>query len=287
MPTLREIRRRIRSVKNTAQITRAMEMVAATKMRRAQVQALASRPYADKIGEVIADLSQATGREELHPLLKSREVRRVGLLLITADRGLCGALNSNVIEHAAHFIAERGVPVRVVAVGRKGRDWMLRHGMSLIAEFTGLGDRPSYLDTVPIARILMDTFVSGEVDEVEIIYPFFVNTMIQRPATRRLLPVGRPEERAWGRLDYIYEPQPAVVLAALLPRYIEVQVYHAILEAVASEHSARMVAMRNATENAQELVQELTLTYNKARQESITKELLDIASGAAALKKIS
>ncbi|MBI4505542.1 MAG: ATP synthase F1 subunit gamma [Chloroflexi bacterium] len=285
MPNLREIRRRIRSVRNTSQITRAMEMIAATKLRRVQSLTVSARPYADRLRRMVASLSALTAGAELHPLLQRRPVRRLGVVLMTTERGLCGALNTNLIEHASRLIADHALPTDIIAVGRKGRDFMLRRRLSLVADFTAPTDRPAYLDAVPIARVAVDAFLGGQVDEVVVVHPDFVSTLVQRPASLRLLPLPElPQEEIDAYRDYIFEPDPQTVLAALLPRYVETQVYQAILETAASEHAARMVAMRNATQNAKELVQELTLTFNKTRQDVITKELLEIASGAETLR---
>lgn len=289
MPTTREIRRRIRSVKNTSQITHAMEMVAASKMRRAQNMALATRPYAEKMYEVLGHLAAVmahTAKGDIpHPLLQRRETRAYGLVLITADRGLAGGLNTNVVQHAASFIlANRDVPTRVIAVGRKGRDWMARRNVPVVNEISGLGDRPSMLDTLSISHAVIDGYLEGLFDEVYMVYSDFVSTLVQRPVRQRLLPVEPPPATDRYGLDYIYEPEPGGVLAELLPRYVEMEVYHAVLESIASEQSARMVAMRNATDNAHELVQELTLTYNRVRQAMITKEIAEIAAAEAVLK---
>ncbi len=286
--TLRQIRRRIRSIQSTAKITRAMELVAASKMRRAQMNALAGRPYAEKMRWVLADLAETVplmDPEARHPLLRRHEeTRAIEMLLITPDRGLCGGLPTLLNRRAAQFILERGAPVRIVAVGRKGRDFMRRTGQEVVAEFIGIGDNPGYEDVRPIARVAMEDFIEARADEVYLVYAHFVNTVVQRPEVFKLLPVEPPAEAATWRVDYIYEPDRASVLAELLPRYVERQVYGAILEAIASEQSARMVAMRNATENANELMRDLTLAYNKARQESITGELLDITGGVEALR---
>jgi F-type H+-transporting ATPase subunit gamma len=285
---LREIRRRTRSVQSTAKITRAMELVAASKMRRAQQNALAGRPYAEKMRWVLADLAETLpfmDPETLHPLLRRRdEVKAVEVILVTPTRGLAGGLPTSLNRRAAQFILEAGVPSRVVAVGKKGRDFMRRTGQEIVAEFLSLGDYPGYDDMRPIAQIAIEDFVEGRADEVYLLYAEFVNTVLQRPKVFKLLPVEAPEDAGTAKVDYIYEPSRAEVLAELLPRYIERQVYEAILEAIASEQSARMVAMRNATDNANELVRDLTLVYNKARQESITSELLDITGGVEALK---
>jgi len=287
--TPREIRRRIRSIRNTAQITRAMEMVSASKMRRAQQAVLAARPYADRIRLMLADLAAIADRADLlrsFPLLSRRPIRRVQVIMITSDRGLAGALNTNVIRRAVEFMTherpERLEDFEIVAVGRKGRDWLVRYGWPMIAEFTKVGDRPSIEGIRPIAEIATQDFIAGKVDAVFVVYTHFINTLRQEPRVMQLLPIEPPAE-AHEITDYIFEPNPQAVLEALLPRFIEVQLYRALLEAVASEHSARMVAMRNATEKALELVQELTLTYNKARQAQITREVTEIAAGANAL----
>ena len=291
MATLRQIRRRIRSIQSTAKVTRAMELVAASKMRRAQVRALAARPYAEKVRAMLTDLVGSllsAGADALHPLLEEREAKKVGIVLITPDRGLCGGLNANLNRYAAAFALEQrsqGVEARMVCVGRKGRDFFARAGYPLVAEFTRLGDYPSYEDMRPIARLLMEDYVLGEMDRVHLIYPLFINTMTQRPQAQQLLPVEPPEGAGLATVDYIYEPSARQVLAELLPRYVEMQVYHAVLELSASEQSARMVAMRNATDSANDMIQDLTLVYNKARQEQITKELLDIVGGSAGLKR--
>jgi F-type H+-transporting ATPase subunit gamma len=284
MATIREIRRRIKSVQSTAKITKAMEMIAASKMRRAQERDLAGRPYADLMRQVLGDLAaQRQAGDVIHPLLIQRPVNRIALVHITPDRGLCGGLNANVNRKAASFILEQGVPATIVAVGRKGRDFMMRCGEEVRAEFTRLGDQPSLADVLPIARVVIDDYSAGLVDEVYLCYAQFVTTMVQRPVIWRLLPVEPATIEARLNVEYIYEPSPSAVLAELLPRFAEMEIYHAIFESIASEQSARMVAMRAATDNANELIEHLTLTYNKARQEAITKELLDITGGAAAL----
>jgi len=286
MATLREIRRRIRSVQNTAKITKAMELVAASKMRRAQQRALAGRPYAERLTWVLADLAETVSQmdpDTLHPLLRRREVKTVGIIHMAPNRGLCGGLPGNMNRRASALALEAGVPARVVAVGRKGLDYFRRAQVPVIAEFSQLGDYPEYLEILPIARVVIDDYLSGALDQVLLVYPFFVNTMTQEPRVQQLLPIEPPQEAATTAIDYIYEPSREDVLANLLPRYIEMQVYAAVLEAIASEQSARMVAMRNATDAAHDMISELTLTYNKARQEQITKELLDIVGGVEGL----
>jgi len=282
MANIRLIRRRIRTIQSTAKITKAMEMIATSKMRRAQERVLAGRPYAEKIRQVIADLA-AQSEGALHPLLERREVNRVEVIHITADRGLCGGLNTNMNRTTAGFILEQAAPIVLITVGRKGRDFMRRYGREVRAEFTGISDRPVLLDTLPISRIVIDDYTDRNVDVVYLAYSQFITTMTQRPVLQQLLPIEPAGMSRGYEIQYIYEPSSQAVLAELLPRFVEMQVYHAMLESIASEQSARMVAMRNATENANELVQDLTLMYNKARQEMITKELLDITGGAEAL----
>ena len=284
MANIRLIRRRIRGIRGISKITRAMEMIATSKMRRAQERGLAGRPYSEKIQQVLADLAALSqSGDSLHPLLQRRPVTKIAVVHITPDRGLCGGLNANLNRKAASFILEQDVPVTVVVVGRKGRDFMGRHGRDIRAEFTQLGDQPSLFDVLPIAHIIIDDYTNGVVDLVYLVYTQFVSTMAQRPILQQVLPIEPAPIPKEQNVDYIYEPDPGVVLGELLPRFVEMQVYHALLESIASEQSARMVAMRNATDSANELIDELTLTYNKARQESITKELLDITGGAAAL----
>jgi F-type H+-transporting ATPase subunit gamma len=261
-----------------------MEMVAASKMKRAQERSLSGRPFAEKIHQVIADLAALPEMGgTLHPLLQRRPVARIAIVHITPDRGLCGGLNSNLNRLTAGFILEQTVPVTLIPVGRKGLDFMRRYGRNILAEFTQLGDRPSLLDTLPISRIIIDDYSSSVVDLVYLVYAQFISITSQKLVLQQLLPVKPASIPRAQNVDYIYEPGPDVVLGELLPRFVEMQVYHAILETIASEQSARMVAMRNATENANELIEDLTLLYNKARQESITREILDIAGGAAAL----
>lgn len=286
MPSTREIRRRIRSVGNMSQITRAMEMVSAAKMRKAQQRVTASRPYSEQLRQIMSDLaSQQPDPEQLaqFPLLQKRTVRNVELIVVTPDRGLTGALNTNILRRASRFILEEaGAPVQVIAVGKKARDYFVRTRQDVIAEFIGIGDTTT-LDAVrPIADIAIDDFASGKVDAVYVVYSKFINTLVQRPEVMQILPVEPPEAQE-GYSDYIFEPTPEDVLNDLLPRYVEVQLYQAILEGIASEHSARMVAMRSASDNAKEIQQELTLSYNKARQAQITREVSEIAAGANAM----
>jgi F-type H+-transporting ATPase subunit gamma len=301
MAQVRELKRRIKSIKNIGQVTRAMQMVATSKMRRAQEQALATRPYAAKSWQILTHLaSQHTNIELLHPLLVRRDpVKATGIVLITSDKGLCGAYNHNIVRTTLGFIAGLGHPARLITVGRRGRDFMVRHGGHVVADFSEmLPPRPSSLDVGPIARTVIDDFESGQYDQVYLIYTEFINTLSQRPTVRLLLPI-RPHELEESSVmakylspevtqisgEYIYEPDPGAILGKMLPSFTELQVYQAILEAFASEHSARMVAMRSATDNARSLLDHLTLVYNRARQEAITKEMIDIAGGSEALRK--
>lgn len=262
-----------------------MEMVSAVKMRKAQEAVSASRPYSEKMADLVAGLARMTARsDEVDPLLVQRPVNRIGLIVITGDRGLCGALNTNIIRRAARFILDQSVPVQVMAIGRKGRDWLLRHGSELIAEVSGLPERPSLIQVSPITTLAIDGYRDGRFDRVDVVYSRFVSTTRQEPTIQQILPVVPQAQETHHVLDYIFEPDPATVLSRLLPRYVEVEVYQAVLETAASEHSARMLAMHNATQNAREVVRELTLTYNKARQAGITKEILEIAAGAEALR---
>lgn len=296
MPSVRVLRRRIRSIKNTAQITKAMELVAASRMRRAQQNVIAARPFAQKIIEVISDIAALQNDEEyreISPLLQQRPIENVGLVMVTADRGLAGPLNTNAIRRAAKFMREEtgGKPVQIIAVGRRGRDFMVRTGQNIVSEFIGISPRPSLLDTLPISKVIIDDYVNGKVDAVYLLYTEFINTLTVRPKVIKLLPIDpkelKPETDTLDltRNDFIFEPSPRDVLKGLLPRYIEVEIYQAILENIASEQSSKMVAMRSATDKAKELVTDLTLTMNKARQSGITAELLEIAGASEALQK--
>ncbi len=283
MASQREIRRRIGAVRNIKQITRAMQFVAASKLKRAQDATLASRPYAEKIDEVLADLAAVLGGDE-HPLLARREDGKRMIVLITTDRGLAGPLNTNTIRFAAREITESTGELTVVTVGRKGRDAMRRSRVPLAAHFAGFGDKPSFADVIPLARLVTDEYLAGTIARVDIIYSHFVSTLTQRPSLSSLLPVEPNEDTAEGipGNQFIFEPNPAAVLEQLLPRYVATRLYQAVLESKASEESSRMVAMKNATENAEDLIEDLTLSYNKVRQSNITREMIEIASGAQA-----
>src|SRR3954451_5290759 len=284
MPSLQDIRRRIRGVRNTAQITKAMELVAASRMRRAQQRVLAARPYAETMQAFIGELSAAAGGgkgDELHPLLEQRPVDTVGIILLSTDRGLCGALNTNTIRRASELILEQTQTVELLTIGRKGQDFMARRGYTIFASVTGLGDRPTYEQVIPIARNVMDSFMARRMDVCYLVYPEFVSTLTQRPKVQRILPIAPDAGAAPAkRVDYIFEPDPQSIVDGLLPRYVEVLISEAILEMQASEQSARMVAMRNANQNAQDLIKDLTLGYNKTRQAAITREVTEIASAA-------
>ena len=276
-----------------------MQMVAASKMRRAQEQVLATRPYAEKAWQVLSHLAAQRGvDEEVHPLLERRdEIERIAVVLVTADKGLCGSYNHNMIQAAMRYIRELTYPVELITVGKRGRDAMWRLGQTIVAEFSDLPPQPGILDIAPIARTAIDGFESGRYDAVYLAHTDFINTLLQRPAFWQLLPIHplqlgvTPISEYRGvatpppGVEYLYEPDRRAILDTLLPRFTELQVYQAVLESLASEHSARMVAMRSATENANELLGDLTLTYNRARQEAITKEMLDIVGGAEALKQ--
>lgn len=287
---VRAIRDRIRSVSSTAKVTRAMELVAGSKMRRAQERALQARPYADQMRQVLSQLAAytTTDRERpVHPLLEQRDVRSFRYVHLTADRGLAGGLNANMNRAGANLVLQHQPQVErvsIIPVGRKGRDFFRRAGFDLAAEFVELGDFPDFQDVRPISRIIMEDFMSGAVDEVHIGFQQFVNAAVQRPTTRQILPIVPPTGEEARPIDFIFEPSPEALLETLLPRYVEMQVFEAVLEARASEQSARMVAMRQATDAANEMVDSLTLAYNKARQDSITGELLDIVGGVAALE---
>ncbi len=283
MASQREIRRRINAAKNIKQITRAMQFVAASKLRRAQEATLAARPYAEKIDEVLADVAAVLGGED-HPLLAQRSEGKRLIVLITSDRGLAGPLNTNTIRFTAREITEHGGDLAVVTVGRKGRDAMRRARVPIEAHFAGFGDRPTFADVLPLARLLTDDFLSGDYARIEMIYSRFISTLSQKPVLDDLLPIKPAPDTEQGipGRQFIFEPAPEVVLEQLLPRYVATRLYQAVLEAKASEESSRMVAMKNATENAEELIDDLTLAYNKVRQSNITREMIEIASGARA-----
>jgi F-type H+-transporting ATPase subunit gamma len=278
----RDIRRRIQSSRNIKQITRAMQFVAASKLKRAQDATLQSRPYAEKLEEVLADVATVLDGED-HPLLVRREGGRRLIVLITTDRGLAGALNTNTIRFAAGEITGTPGDLSVVTVGRKGRDAMRRARVPLEAHFEGYGERPAFADVLPLARLITDDYLAGKWNRIDIVYSRFISTLTQRPTMDELLPITPDEDTAGipGN-QFIFEPDPGTVLERLLPRYVATRLFQAVLESKASEESSRMVAMKNATENAEELIEDLTLAYNKVRQSNITREMIEIASGAQA-----
>lgn len=293
MATLRDIKRRIRSVKNIAQSTRALQLVASSKMRRAQDRVLAARPYAEQLQRLLSRLASAGGLDEPQPLMQERPLRNLGVVLISPDRGFSGALPGNINRHAAQTVLDELRAARdgaaspqdqgyFVAVGRKGRDFVLRTRQHLLGEFVQYGDQPDINTVRAIARVATDAYLNNEVDRVDLVYAKFVSTAVQQPVTIQLLPVVPPAQEEGLVEEYIFEPDPATLFAELLPRYIETLIYQAMLETLASQWSAQMIAMKNATDNATELVGDLTLTYNKARQQAITTQILEVVAGANA-----
>ncbi len=289
MANTQDIRRRIKSIRNTAQITKAMQMVAASKMRKAQQHALAGRPYAGLMNRVLVSLQQRTD-PMLHPLLERREVKREIVIVISTDKGLAGALNTNLLREAANFDPARTV---YIVIGRKARQFLARTRREILADFE-LKDSPAFLETKQIAQFVTERFLAGEVDKVSVLYTHFVNTISQKPTVRTLLPITNFEvaqvdgaatstDGKDPMIGYIFEPTPQRVLDVMLPFYLQYQVFQMILDARASEHSARMVAMKNATDNAKQFIKDLTLEYNKMRQASITTELLEISTAQMAL----
>ncbi len=293
MPSAREMRSRIRSVSNISQVTRALQAVSASRARKAEQAVAATRPYAAKAWQVLQHLSNQPGRAYLHPLLTERDAaRRILVVLVTGDRGLCGAYNINVVRYALEHFARGQAEVSYVVIGRKGREMLVRRRGALRAEFTGLPAEPVFADVSAIGRLAVDDFLGGRFDQVHVVYTDYVNLLKQVPRAVKLLPLeletdgGRVADfagHAHQGSAYIYEPGETELLDQIVPRFTALQVFQAILESQASEHAARMVAMRNATENAKELVGALRLDYNKARQQSITNDMLDIAGGAEAL----
>jgi F-type H+-transporting ATPase subunit gamma len=282
MASQRDIRRRIGAVKNIKQITRAMQFVAASKLKRAQDATLAARPYSEKIDEVLADVAAVLG-DEAHPLLGGREGGKRLIVLITPDRPLSGPLVTNMVRFTAREITEHTGELAMVTIGRKGRDAMRRSRVPIEAHFASFGDRPSFADVVPITRLITDAFQSGEAGRVDIAYSHFVSTLVQRPTIAPLLPIRpNPDTAGIPGRQFIFEPSPVAVLEQLVPRYIATRLFQAVLESKASEESSRMIAMKNATDNAEDLIEDLTLSYNKIRQANITREMIEIASGAQA-----
>lgn len=287
MANTRDIRRRIKSIKNIGKVTRAMEAVSASKMRRAQDATLRSRAYAAMAAEVLAHLRAQRGPgAQMHPLLTAHGEGKPAVVLVTPDRGLTGGLVLNIIRYAVQAAEKAyGKDLAWIAVGKKGRDFLTRTGADLRASFTNIPDAPSALELTPVARLVRDGFANHEFSAVHLVFADFVTVTKQRPTFNPLLPIFVPEDVPVLKADFDFEPSPEAVLDEVLPRLVEMQIYQAVLESQASEHAARMVAMRNATDAARDLVNELTLNLNKARQADITSEILDIAGGAEALRR--
>ncbi|UWG97183.1 F0F1 ATP synthase subunit gamma [Dehalobacter sp. DCM] len=282
MAGVRDIRRRIRSVANMQQITKAMKMVAAAKLRKSQEKVIASRPYAKQLQSVLSRLVQNQA-DAKHPLLEKRPVKKIGYILVTSDRGLCGGFNANLNRTTKGLLEEQtDVPVGLVAVGRKGYDFFTRRHAEIISQFIGLGDSPNYSQAKDIAKDVIGLYTNGELDEVYLIYSKFISVLTQEPTVTKLLPIEPSAEKANG--SYLFEPEPQQMLERLLPSYIESQIFTALLESKASEMGAKMTAMDSATENAKEMISKLTLAMNRARQAAITKEITEIVGGAAALE---
>ena len=296
MPNAREVRLRIRSVKNIAQVTRALQAVSASKVRKSMQAMMNTRPYATKAWQVLQHIAGQPGRDTLHPLLTQRkEVKNVQVVLVTGDRGLAGAYNTNIVRFVLQHFADSLIPVHYIVVGRKGRDLMLRRRQKVVAEFSNLPAAPTFADVSAIGRVAVNEFLEGKADEVFLVYTSFVTMARQTPTIKKLLPLdvsvgggeGRvqdfsPHERSLAAA-YIYEPSQTQILDEIVPRFTALQVYQSIMESLASEHASRMLAMKNATDSASALAGALQLEYNKARQQTITSEILDIAGGAEAL----
>jgi len=287
MATLRDIQRRIRSVQSTQKITKAMKLVAASKFRRAQERILAARPYATKMRELLAGLGGQAG-DEPQPLLTRRETGRKRLVIITADKGLCGAFNSNILRESLRFLRDASeASVTLVVVGKKARDFYRRRQFTVKSEMLGIFDRLAYSHAQELAGGLMQDYLAGDVDEVHLMYNEFRSVAVQHPVSQQLLPIEAESggDDAGPQEEYLYEPGPEAILASLLPRHVTVQVFRALMESAAGEYGARMTAMEAASKNAREMIHLLTIQYNKARQERITKELLDIVGGAESLRQ--
>lgn len=297
MATERELRKRIKSVKNTSQITSALGAISASKANRAQAQVQATRAYAEKAFEILNNLAGSTAATQ-HPLLTTRaQIKTTAIVMITGDRGLAGSYNTDVVRLVERFVAALDNPAQLITVGRKGRDLVIRRGMNVVASFDNIADAPSILDITPIAQVVVDDYLAGKVDQVFVAYTDFINMVTRRTAVKQLLPlkpldfegmavaeyVRNVDLSGVAERDYTYEPAAEVLLDTIVPRFVDLQLYQSVLESKASEHSARYVAMNNATDNAAVLIEDLTLERNKARQASITSEILDIVGGAEAL----
>jgi F-type H+-transporting ATPase subunit gamma len=291
VPAFRDIVRRIDSIRNTQKITKAMQVVAATRLKRAQAAVQATRPYSEKMLEVLQTAAERA-TEYKHPFLVRREGKRAVMILVTTDKGLCGAINVNNIRAATRYMNEHHTEgQRYVTIGRKGRDFLLRYRREVIAEVSGVSDRPTVVEVLPAITVALEEYTRGNTDAVVLCYSKWISTMKQEPEIRVLIPAEIPAREAGKgdgpRADYIYEPDPESVLDGLLPRYVETQVFQAVLENKASEYSAKMIAMQNATDAAGDLIDALTLYANKVRQAGITTELMEIVSGAEAMRASS
>lgn len=286
MASSKEIKNQISSIENTKKITSAMEMVAASKMRKAEARMHATRPYAEKMRQVIGHIGRAHP-EYTHPFMEEREVKNAGIIIVTSDRGLCGGLNTNAMRESLQLMERlkgEGIGYRVAALGKKSLPVLNRVGADIMAERSDLGDAPEVTDIAGTIKVVMDAYMAGELDRVYLVFNRFVNTMTQNAETEQLLPItdlAEPEELHW---DYLYEPEPQAVIDGLMERYVESLAFHGVVENIASEQAARMVAMKNASDNAGDMIEDLKLSYNKARQAAITAELAEITSGAAALE---
>ena len=282
----KDIRNQIGSIKSTQKITSAMEMVAASKMRKAQERMRATRPYAEKMRQVIGHISKSN-KDYVHPFMREREVKRVGYIVISSDRGLCGGLNGNAFKLLVREMKDwkkEGVEIDLCAIGQKGASFFRSYGGNVVAALTHLGDNPSSEKLIGNVKVMLDAFEDGKIDRLYVIYNEFVNTMTQTPKSEQLLPLPEGlDEEVGHQWDYIYEPDSRPILDGLLPRYIESQVYQGVVENLACEQAARMIAMKSATDNAGDIIDELQLVYNKARQAAITQEISEIVSGAASV----
>ena len=282
----KEIRNQIGSIKSTQKITSAMEMVAASKMRKAQERMKATRPYADKMRQAIGHIAKSN-KDYVHPFMKERDVKRVGYIVVSSDRGLCGGLNTNAYKLLVREMRawkEKGVETDICAIGQKGASFFRSYGGNVIAALTHIGDSPSAEKLIGNVKVMLDAFEEGRIDRLYVIYNEFVNTMTQKPLAEQLLPLPEGDDEEIGhQWDYIYEPDSRPILDGLLPRYIESQVYQGVVENLACEQAARMIAMKSATDNAGEIINELQLAYNKARQAAITQEISEIVSGASSV----
>ncbi|KAA0258498.1 ATP synthase F1 subunit gamma [Deferribacter autotrophicus] len=285
MPGMRDIKRKIQSVKSTQKITKAMKMVSAAKLRKAQEAMEAARPYANKIYEVVSSIGKRVN-PELHPFLQQKEeIKNICLVMFTSDRGLCGAFNANVIKAANRFVEENSDKnIKLICVGRRGYDFFRNRDVEIVEKYTNFSGKVTYDDAIDIGKVIVDKFLEGEFDEVYLLFNEFKSIVYHVPKVVKMLPLSFDKEEDEVLIDYLYEPKPDILLKNIMPKFINFTVYRALLESIAGEHGARMAAMDNATRNAGELIDKLVLSFNKARQAAITKEILDIVNGAEALK---